>query len=342
MDKISSKLKIVLVVLLVAFGVGAYFIWPKNNIAPQVAGAETQNDPNHPVEVYFGSSQFNNLPDMLADINITVYPEDKVIGFPPPDLKMGSKITITRATPVQVTDAKILKTYRTWAKTIKDLLAENNIGLLGKDSIAPAEETPITPDLQVKITRVAEVEVTQTEEINFPTQKKETSDMERGQSHVEQAGVKGTKEVVYLVKRVDGEEVSRKAISSKILTEPTKEILLVGTSPKLVHSGPYVDLLNAAAKKYDINATALQCLMLCESNGNYDSVAAAGYIGLFQYDPGFWGAAASAAGFGGAAWTDTKAQIFTTARLISIGQSKRWPPYARGCPRTNYQPCANR
>jgi len=341
MHKFSNSAKIFLFFIIALIGVGAYFIWPKG--APkQVLGAETQNDPNHPVEVYYGSAKFSNLKDMLAEINVEVFPEDKVTTFPPPEMAIGSKITIVRATPVIVTDAKITKTYRTWKATIKDLLEENKVELLGKDSSEPDISALIEYNMKVKITRVAEVEVTQKEEIEFKTIKKNDYNMERGESKVEQKGINGEKEVIYLVKRVDGEEVSRSVIKTTVLDESTPEILIIGTGPKMVHSGPYVDLLNAAAKKYDINATALQCLMLCESNGNYDSVAAAGYVGLFQYDPGFWGPAAEAAGFGGAEWTNAEAQIFTTARLISIGQSRRWPPFAKGCPRTGYTPCSSK
>lgn len=341
MHKFSLSAKIFLFCVIALIGVGAFFVWPKGT-KKQVLGAEIKVDPNHPVEIYYGSTKFDNLADMIKEINVEVYPEDNVSTFPPPEMGIGSRITIIRATPVIVTDAKITKTYRTWKATIKDLLAENQIELLGKDSAEPDITALIEYNMKVKITRVAEVEITEKEAIEYKTIKKNDYGLERGQSKVEQKGINGKKEVVYLIKRVDGEEVSRSTISTTVIEESTPEILIIGTGPKMVKSGAYMDLLNAAAKKYDVNATALQCLMLCESNGNTGSVAAAGYVGLFQYDPGFWGPAAAAAGFGGAEWTNAEAQIFTTARLISIGQSRRWPPYAKGCPRTGYTSCASK
>lgn len=343
MYKLSRKTKFFIVFLLVIFGLGSYFFWPKSEpVEKQVAGAHTEADPNHPTEIYFGKAEFTTLTTMLQDLAVIVYPEDKTTTFPPPEMGLGSRITIVRATPVHVTDAKILKTYRTWSKTIGEMLAEQNIALLGKDSVEPVVASSIELGMKIKITRVAEVEVTEKEEINFKTIRKNDVDLEKGQTKTEQKGVKGNKDVKYLIKRVDGEEVSRKVLETTVTAEPVTEILIIGTGPKLVHSGAYMDLLNAAAKKYDVNATALQCLMLCESNGNYDSVAAAGYVGLFQYDPGFWGPASEAAGFSGVDWTNPKAQIFTTARLISIGQSRRWPPFSKGCPRTGYTSCANK
>jgi hypothetical protein len=343
MRRLSRNAKILCFSLLVIMGLGSYYFfnlgekqgssvegsyfWPKN-MPKQVAGVETKRDLNHPVEIYFGSRELITLDAMISDLKVKVYPEDKVVTFPPPEMGLGSRITISRATPVEVTDAKIVKTYRTWAESIKDLLVEQKIELLNQDSVEPNDSTAISADMKIKITRVAELDLIVKEDIDFKTTKKTTMDMERGQNKVETKGVKGQKEVTYHIKRIDGEEVSKKVTDTKILSEPTTEVLIVGIGPKLVHSGPFVDLLNQAAKKYNVNATALQCLMIRESNGHTDSVASAGYVGLFQYDPGFWGPASAAAGFGGAAWTDAKAQIFTTARLISIGQSRRWPPYA--------------
>lgn len=330
MYKLSQKTKFFIVFLLVIFGLGSYFFWPKHQInEKRVAGAETQNDPNHPTEIYFGKAEFKTLSAMLDDLAVTVYSEDKTTTFPPPEMGLGSRITIVRATPVHVTDAKILKTYRTWKQTITELLVENNIELLGKDSVEPVASSNITLGMKIKITRVAEVEVVEKEEIAFKTIKKNDVDLEKGQTKTEQKGVKGTHEVKYLIKRVDGEEVSRKTLDVNITAEPVTEILIIGIGPKLVHSGLFQDWLNQAAKKTLVNATALQCLMMRESGGGPDTgFPDAMYKGLFQYEEGYWAAASDRNGFGGASIYDAKAQIFTTAGEIARGQSRRWPPYA--------------
>lgn len=333
MDNLSRQLKLIVVFILVSSGVGLYFGFNSsvdNKIAiKEVAGAHVEADPNHPTETYYGKADFKTLDGMLRDLNVTVYPEDKAVTFPPPDLGLGSRITITRATPAIVTDAKITKTYRTWAQTIKELLTENNIELLGKDSATPTVETAISPNIKIKITRVAEVEVVQNEDIPFKTVKKNSVDLEKGQTRTDQKGKIGQKAVTYLIKRVDGEEVSKKVTDTKIVSDPVTEMLTIGIGPKLVHSGPYIDFLNAAAKQTLVNATALQCLMLRESGGGADTgFPDAIYKGLFQYEDGFWASASGAAGFGGASIYDAKAQIFTTAYEIAHGQSRRWPPYA--------------
>ncbi len=294
-----------------------------------VSGVVDVSDPSHPLETYYGSPQDRSLDQMLFNLNVTVYNEDKISVLPSPLLGLGSRIQIQRALPIEVTDAKKVTVYRTWSKTVSDLLTEQNIGLIDKDSVEPSLESPLSPDLKIKITRVAEFDTTLAETINFKVIKRNDVNLEKGQTRVETAGVNGQREVTYHIRRVDGEEVSRKVISSRVIKEAQNQILIVGIGPKLAHSGPYVDIINAAARKYLINGTALMCLMLRESNGHNTSVNPDGpYYGLFQYTEGFWAAASSAAGFGGADWTDPTAQIYTTAYELTHGQGRRWPPWS--------------
>lgn len=262
---------------------------------------------------------------MLASLALEVFKEDKLEFIPPPELGTGSKITIHRALPIEVTDAKKVTIYRTWQETVDRLLKENSIELVGQDSVDPALETKLTQNMKIKVTRVAEVEVTEKEPIDFKTIQKEDIDLEKGQTRIEQKGIKGEKTVIYIVKRVDGEEVSRTKKSSEITKDPVNEILIIGVGPKYAKSGPYVDIINAAARQYLINGTALMCLMLKESSGHFDSVNPDGpWYGLFQYTEGFWASASSSAGYGGADWSDATAQIYTTAWALTHGYGGRW------------------
>lgn len=261
---------------------------------------------------------------MAKDQNIIIYPEDKITALPDPELGLGSKITITRATPVEITDAKVITIYRTWKKTIKEVLDENGIELLGQDSVSPDISNLVLYDQKIKITRVAEVEVTEKEAIEYKTIKKNSVDLEKGQTKTETKGINGEKEVKYKVKRVDGVEVSREKIDTKIMKEAVNEVQIIGIGPKLAKSGPYLDLINSAAKKYLINGTALMCLMMAESNGNRLSGYPDGpYQGLFQYSPSYWASVSNND------ITDAAAQIDKTAYLLTHGQSSRWPPWSR-------------
>lgn len=297
----------------------------------QVAGtSDIKPDPNHPVEVFYGSAEYDNLKDMASNAGITIYPEDKFETFPDPKMGLGSKIIITRATPVLVIDAKKSYTYRTWKETVGELIKEKKIDLLGQDSVTPSQNEKITYAMKITITRVAEVEVTEKQPIEFNIIKKRTVDLERGTTAIETYGIKGEKEIIYIIKRVDGEKVSKTIKETKVTKEPESQIVLIGIGPRLAKSGPYKDTINAAAKEYLIDGTSLMCLMLAESGGSADAgYPDSEYKGLFQYTDGFWAEASSAAGYGGASIYDAEAQIYSTARALTHGQSGRWPPWYR-------------
>lgn len=284
---------------------------------------------NQATETYQGSFFDLTVEDMLERLGVQVAPEDKLNAFPDPALGLGSVITIERAPVITITDAGVGMTVRSWASTVGDLLEERHLELLGKDQVNPALDTTVSDKLAIKITRVSEVEVTKTEPVSFTTKKTNSADLEKGQTETKVAGVAGAKEVTYLIRRVDGKETSRTITKSVVTKPPVTEELIIGIGPKLVKSGVYMDLLNAAAKKYLINATALQCLMIKESGGGANTgYPDATYKGLFQYTDGYWKSASAQAGYSGASVYNAEAQIFATAKALSSGQSGRWPPYA--------------
>lgn len=282
------------------------------------------------MEVYYGEPLALSLSDMAAKLGVTIYPEDKVEALPNPSLGIGSQITIMRATKINVVDAKKQYIYRTWQENIAGLLKEKGIELLGQDSVSPDLTSKLIYNMNIFITRTAEVEVIETEAIDFKTINKKSADLEKGQTEIEQKGIAGEKQVKYLIKRVDGEEISRVVLETNITKQPVNQIVIVGIGPKLAKSGPYLSEINGAAKKYLINGTALMCLMMAESGGSADTgYPDATYKGLFQYTDDFWSSASSSAGYGGSSIYNATAQIYTTAWALTHGQSGRWPPWGR-------------
>lgn len=69
------------------------------------------------------------------------------------------------------------------------------------------------------------------DQIKYETIKEEDSEMYEGESIVKVAGANGEREVVAEIKRENGIEVGRKIVSENILTQPTSEVLIVGTKP---------------------------------------------------------------------------------------------------------------
>lgn len=269
---------------------------------------------------------------MEYNLDLKVYPEDKVETIPPPEMGIGSKIVLTRATPIHITDAKIKTTYRTWSTTVKQLLIEKNIVLLGQDSVNPSLDQKLSYNMKIKITRMSEVETIEKQPIEYKVIKKNSVDLEKGQTAIQTKGINGEKSVTYIIKRIDGVEVSKSIKDTQITKEAQNQIVIVGIGPKLAKSGPYVDTINSAAKEYLINGTAIMCLMMKESNGHSGSVNPDGpYYGLFQYSEGFWDQASSRAGYGGSNWSNASAQIYTTAWALTHGYAGRWSGTWGGC-----------
>ena len=74
-----------------------------------------------------------------------------------------------------------------------------------------------------KVTDVVE------EATNFAVETKKDDSLLKGKEKVVQAGEKGTVSRTYEVVKENGEEVSRNVISEKMIKEPTKKVVAVGT-----------------------------------------------------------------------------------------------------------------
>ena len=120
------------------------------------------------------------------------------------------------------------------------------------DSASAADESPEVPveGDQSSMTTVTE-DVT---DAHTSTQE-ETDSLPQGQTQVKTAGVDGVSRVTYQVTMRDGQEVSREAVSSVVVTQRVDEVVLVGTgdatapsaSPAAASSAPAAETAAAAS-----------------------------------------------------------------------------------------------
>ena len=85
------------------------------------------------------------------------------------------------------------------------------------------------------------------------------------------------------------------------------------------YGGSVEDIIYSAAAEYGVDGGYMVAIANCESGLNPRAVSPAGYYGLFQFDQQTW------AEYGSGSIYDPVAQARATARLISMGQSSRWP-----------------
>lgn len=185
--------------------------------------------PSGEEEFFSGASASEKIEEIIKDLNIVFYEEDRVSAFPDPKIGIGSRIRVERAPKIVVKDGKKIKDYRSWALTVGEFLSEKGIEIGVDDKTNFRQDSRIFDNSELVITRVAITQIKERESIDFRTIKKEDSNMEKGQSRIAQKGTKGEKELTYEVRREDGEEVERKLLNSEVIKQPVEEIVYIGT-----------------------------------------------------------------------------------------------------------------
>lgn len=118
------------------------------------------------------------------------------------------------------------------AKTVSDLLSEQNIVLDSDDEVEPTAETELSHGLTINVLRVEYVTREVTEGVPFSKETVQSSSMTKGTSKITTKGVDGTKTVVYKDKIVNGEVASTDFVSETITKKPISQVTTVGTAVK--------------------------------------------------------------------------------------------------------------
>lgn len=184
-----------------------------------------------------GISGGENADAILADLKIEKLENDRTQAFPALEMKIGSQITVNRAPIIFVKDGKRSATYRSWQKTVGDLFTERKIEIGKDDKVNFANDIGLENNIQIVITRVAITTIVEKEMIDYKVVKKPNPNIEKGNNKTLQSGANGSRDKYYLVRREDGDEVSRRFIKSEITLEPVDQIVEVGTKVVLYGSG---------------------------------------------------------------------------------------------------------
>ena len=174
---------------------------------------------------------YSSARDIAKDADVTVRDEDILALEHSTDMLAdgaGTRLTITRATPVDLVLYGAPTQVYTQAETVAELLKEKNITLSTDDTVSVATATEIGDNMTIEIWRDGTQTATVEEAINFSTRTILDADRPVGFREVQTAGVVGKKQVVYEITRQNGQEVSRKVIQSVVLAEPSEQVELVG------------------------------------------------------------------------------------------------------------------
>lgn len=167
--------------------------------------------------------------DVLKKAGITLGEYDEIDHAAEGYVTDGMSIDIVHKIPVDLTVDGDTKKVITSAKTVAELLDEQDISVGTKDRISKAVDEKLTAGDKLVIERVNVKKITETEVVAYETQTEYSDDMYAGESSIRQEGVNGEKELTYDVTYVDGRESGRKLVSEKMITEPVDEIVVEGT-----------------------------------------------------------------------------------------------------------------
>ncbi len=231
-------------------------------------------------------------PRLIASgAGLTVYPEDEfnseIITNFAADHFIGPKITLVRALPVTIKADGNLRSLRTQAHTVKELLDGQNVAIGLKDVITPGLADQLTAGTTVVIVRVGEAEITVNEVLPHATKVISDSTQYRGYHAVQVPGSDGHRVVTYKINYRDGVEVSRQTLGVADQVDPVTRIEVVGTKVYYASDMEALGGRLAAARGWDGDEwDALDQLWLHESNWNPTSYNGSGpACGIPQANP---------------------------------------------------------
>lgn len=192
-----------------------------------------------PVTVVDGNRRFTVLTshtsarEIAQAAQVTLYDEDRY------DLERidnfineggaGLKLTIERATVMNLIMYGKAAEIRTQAKTVGELMQEKHIVLQAEDGTNLPAATPISQGITLEVWRNGVQTITEEQAVPFPTEYIRATDKPVGYREIQTPGSEGKKLVTYQVELKNGQEVSRSEIQSVVVVQPSKQIEIIGT-----------------------------------------------------------------------------------------------------------------
>ncbi len=125
-----------------------------------------------------------------------------------------------------------IRHVKSTAKTVGELLAEQNIILDEDDEVVPSQDTELSNELTIDVLRVEYVTREAEEAVPFTKTTKYSSSMLKGTKKITTEGVDGTKTVVYKDRVVNGVVESTEAVSETVTKKPVAQVTTIGTLVK--------------------------------------------------------------------------------------------------------------
>jgi uncharacterized protein YabE (DUF348 family) len=225
---------------------------------------------------------------------------------------MALEVVTPKKLQLEIAGKKPVKKELT-ALTVKDALKELDVKVDKRDVVKPGLGKELEDGDRVVFTDIRVVtKQVKGETLDFDTIEREDSSMTEGETEVVRAGDTGSRNVTYKRTFRNGELVSTKVLSQKVLEQPRDQIVAVGTKEP------------APVANYASGSTVWDQLAECESGGNWATNTGNGYYGGLQFSLSTW-QSYGGPGYPHTASRETQIMIAERVRAADGGGYSSWP-----------------
>lgn len=189
----------------------------------------------------------------------------------------GLALEVRSPKPVTLVDGgQEPRQIRSAARSVGDLLLDQDASLEQKDTVSPELDAPVAADMTVTVTRIRTEQRTEHRAVEPPVERIEDAELPRGKQVVEEPGVPGEELVTFLITTTNGQETERVEQSIEQITPAQPRRVRIGT--------------NSASAPPVSNGSVWDRLAQCEASGNWAANTGNGYYGGLQFNKGTWNA----------------------------------------------------
>lgn len=171
----------------------------------------------------------NVVKNILEEANIEVTEHDLVSQSLDTEVGADNKIDIQKAFQLTLVDGLEKRQVWSTSTTVANFLKQQAIQLSELDRVDKNLEDVITPNDKIAVVRVEKVTDVVEESVDFAVEKKNDSSLLKGKEQVVTQGENGKIERTYAIVKENGQIVSKKLASEKILKESQTKVVAVGT-----------------------------------------------------------------------------------------------------------------
>lgn len=174
------------------------------------------------------------------------------------DLEANMEIVIRQRIKIKINSDGELKEFLVPLGSVNDALEYLGFPISSEDIVNVDVFSNVYEGMEITVNRIVQRETVKTEDIPFKSIVKKTNLLEVGTRTVTAQGKKGQKEITLKETLMDGNVIKSEEIKSRIISEPTDELILEGTkkSTKAVSSSVALNESSQGANVLVGSATA--------------------------------------------------------------------------------------